>query len=274
MQQIRPGRFDILPVIIKNIVIINVLVFLATETFKRTDAFDIEAWLALHSWQSSLFKPWQFITYLFMHGDLSHIFFNLFALWMFGSILENLWSPKRFLTFYLICGIGAGLCHMVVLYVSNQQYLESLYLLQQHFDVGHFINFYKEYHLDSVADIDNFVTQWQQNPSDISFLNEANHFVNTVTQTRLNTPTVGASGAVFGCLAAFAYLFPNSEIYIYFFLPIKAKWFVLGYAAVELYGAVKNSAGDNVAHVAHLGGALFGILLVYFWNKTNKQRFY
>jgi membrane associated rhomboid family serine protease len=231
MTEFRPSRFQILPTIIKNLLIINVLVFLAQVTVGA--AMGLEYTFALHTWQSPLFKPWQFLTHMFMHGGWDHLFFNMFALWMFGSILENAWGPKRFLTFYIISGLGAALCHMIILYFNTQNLIEayhSLSLMQQQ---SYEERFYRQ----------------------------------------LNEPTLGASGAIFGCLAAFGYLFPNTYIYLYFFFPIKAKWFVILYAGFELVMAVQNTAGDNVAHVAHLGGALAGFLMVYFWNK-NKKRFY
>ena len=231
MTEFRPSRFQILPTIIKNLLIINVLVFLAQITIGP--AMRLEDIFALHTWQSPYFKPWQFLTHMFMHGGWDHLFFNMFALWMFGSILENVWGPKRFLTFYIICGLGAALCHMIVLYFNTQNLIEaynSLSLMQQQ---AYEAKFYRQ----------------------------------------LNEPTLGASGAIFGCLAAFGYLFPNTYIYLYFFFPIKAKWFVILYAGFELVMAVQNTAGDNVAHVAHLGGALAGFLMVYFWNK-NKKRFH
>jgi len=234
MTEFRPGRFQILPTIVKNLIIINVLVFLAQSVFGNALGFSFEDVFALHTWQSDLFKPWQFITHLFMHGSIGHIFGNMLALWMFGSILENLWGPKRFLIFYIVCGLGAALCHMIVLYVENQ------HLLQQY--------------------------------NALSYIEQQQY--RTPVFNRLDEPTLGASGAVFGCLAAFGYLFPNTYIYLYFFVPIKAKWFVIMYAAFELINAIQNSAGDNVAHVAHLGGALVGFILVYFWNKNNRRNFY
>ena len=158
----------------------------------------------------------------------------MFALWMFGSILENVWGPKRFLTFYIVCGLGAALCHMMVLFYENQQLLNEFNKLP--------------------------LAQQQ--------------YYEPLVQRSLNAATLGASGAVFGCLAAFGYLFPNTYIYLYFLLPIKAKWLVLAYAAYELFAAIQNSAGDTVAHIAHLGGALAGFLMVYFWNKNNKKTFY
>lgn len=234
MTEFRPGRFQILPTIIKNLLIINVLVFLAQNVFGDTLGFSWDDVFALHTFQSPLFEPWQFITHLFMHGSIAHIFGNMLALWMFGAILENLWGPKRFLIFYLVCGLGAALCHMIVLYVETQ------HLLHQYNALGYAAQ--QEYR-DEVFKI-------------------------------IDEPTLGASGAVFGCLAAFGYLFPNTYIYLYFLFPIKAKWFVIMYAAFELLNAIQNSAGDNVAHVAHLGGALVGFILVYFWNKNNRRNFY
>ena len=235
MTEFRPSRFEILPTVIKNLIIINVLVFIAEKVLPPS-VINMEDIFALHTWQSQLFRPWQFITYMFMHSptDFSHIFFNMFALWMFGSVLENVWGPKRFLTFYIVCGLGAALCHMIVLYFEFQP----------------LVNLFNSLSLpEQQANYNNF-------------------------QAALSGSTVGASGAVFGCLAAFGYLFPNTYIYLYFFLPLKAKWFVLFYAGYELFAAIQNSAGDTVAHIAHLGGALVGFLMVYFWNKTNKKTFY
>lgn len=234
MTEFRPSRFEILPTVIKNLIIINVLVFIAQKVLPPT-LIDMDNVFALHTWQSELFKPWQFVTYMFLHStqDFFHIFFNMFALWMFGSVLENVWGPKRFLTFYIVSGLGAALCHMIVLYFENQQIIN-------------------EYNLLPLA-------QQQFYAENLKGL--------------LNGATVGASGAVFGCLAAFGYLFPNTYIYLYFF-PIKAKWAVLMYAGYELFASIQNSAGDTVAHIAHLGGALAGFLMVYFWNKNNKKTFY
>lgn len=220
MTEFRPGGFSLIPPVIKNLVIVNALVFFAQWIFKDNPSVRIEDMFALHDVRSELFRPHQLITYMFLHGGVDHIFFNMFALWMFGSILENLWGAKRFLIFYMACGIGAGILHLVTLY------------------------------LELKPDI---------NPSDAA---------------QINVATLGASGAIMGCLAAFGYLFPNSLIYLYFFIPIKAKWFVIFYGAMELWLAVRNSAGDNVAHWAHLGGALVGLILVWAWNKTNRRKFY
>jgi membrane associated rhomboid family serine protease len=169
-----------------------------------------------------------------MHGSFGHLLVNMFSLWMFGSMLENLWGSKRFLIFYIVSGLGAAFLHLIVLYFEMEPIMAEFRTL----------------------------------PSDqqAAYLGSSQFVV--------NTPTVGASGAVFGCLAAFGYLFPNSLLYIYFLFPVKAKWFVLVYAALELWGGVQNTAGDNVAHWAHLGGGLAGFLLVLYWNKRNRRNFY
>jgi membrane associated rhomboid family serine protease len=228
--------FNFIPPVIKNLLIINVLVYLAQITFQKyPDNIPIDNLFALHDIHSAYFQPYQVITYLFMHGGWDHIFFNMLALWMFGTTLENYWGSKRFLIFYMACGIGAGLLQLAVTYPQMAAILEELRL---------------HYTQDAIS--------------------EARYAWNFP----LNVSTVGASGAVFGCLAAFGYLFPNSLIYIYALFPIKAKWLVLIYAGIEIYLGVANSAGDNVAHWAHIGGALVGIILVLIWNRNNRRNFY
>ncbi|HVM87535.1 MAG TPA: rhomboid family intramembrane serine protease [Puia sp.] len=234
MTEFRPGGFQMIPPVIKNLIIANVLVFIAQQIFAHNPYFDFDNTFALHDIHSVYFRPHQLITHLFMHGGFDHIFFNMFALWMFGSILENVWGGKRFLIFYILCGLGSAVSHLAVLYYENTQLLNAF-------------------------------NSWGPEQQQLM----AEKVYGTV-----NEATVGASGAVFGCLAAFGYLFPNSLIYLYFFVPIKAKWFVLFYAAMELYLGVRNSAGDNVAHWAHLGGALVGLILVVYWNKRNRRNFY
>jgi membrane associated rhomboid family serine protease len=229
MTEFRPGGFQVIPAVIKNLIIANVLVFFAQQIFPNMDNL-----FALHDIHSVYFKPYQLITYLFMHGSIEHILFNMFALWMFGSILENVWGGKRFLTFYILCGLGSAALHLLVLYYEMAPLMETFHLLP----------------LDQQQDL---------------------LYSNTF---RVNEATIGASGAVFGCLAAFGYLFPNSLIYLYFFVPIKAKWFVLFYAGMELFFGIRSSAGDSVAHWAHLGGAIVGLILVIYWNRNNKRNFY
>lgn len=227
----KPNAF---PPVVKNLIIINVLVFIAQITFQNNPNFDLENMFALHDVRSIYFRPHQIVTHLFMHGSTSHIFFNMFALWMFGQTLENRFGSKRFLIFYIVSGIGAALLHLGVLYIELTPFWDAVYAL----------------------------------PSREEAIFKA------ATNVPINQATLGASGAVFGCLAAFGYLFPNTMIYLYFLVPIKAKWFVMIYAGLELWLGLQNSAGDNVAHFAHLGGALAGFLLVLYWNKTDRRRFY
>ena len=227
------------PPVVKNLLIVNVLVFIAQETFGKSNPYVIENLFALHDVHSVFFKPHQLITYMFLHGGFDHILFNMLALWMFGSMLENHWGAKRFLQYYILCGIGAGLLHLGVLYFEMQPVWDYIHM------------FPAEEQAKVIRDVNVLVMD-----------------------KAINAPTLGASGAIFGCLAAFGYLFPNSLVYVYFLIPIKAKWFVLIYGAIELWLGFQNSPGDSVAHFAHLGGALTGIIIVLIWNKTNRKTFY
>jgi membrane associated rhomboid family serine protease len=277
-QQIRPGRFDVLPPVIKNLMIINGLFLLAQKT---TEMWGMDQWvtdyLALHNVASPLFRPHQLITHLFLHGDFFHFFFNMFALWMFGNLLENLWGPKRFLIFYFSCGFGAAALHLITLSLEYYSLQSQVAIFLTHSTPQELIVFLKShpaiYRFISSAYIAELVNNWMSFPKDINYIDQAQTLLRDYQQLSLDVPTVGASGAVFGALAAFGFLFPNTYIYIYFFFPIKAKWFVILYAGAELWMGVRNSGG-NVAHFAHLGGALIGFLLVWYWNKKKRQTFY
>ena len=238
--------FRNMPPVVKNLLIINVLFFVAQFMLPH-----LMEGLALYPISSEEFKPWQLATHFFMHSTsgLMHIFFNMFALVMFGAQLEQVWGPKRFLTYYLITALGAALLHMVVNYLR----LESLLAEAP----AGYAQIVKEQGLELI----NSGKNWS-NP----MLAKLNGLT--------NTPVLGASGAVFGLLAAFGYLFPNTELYLMFIpVPIKAKYFVIGYAAIELYSGIANSPGDNVAHFAHLGGALIGIVMVLIWQRQKNQFF-
>ncbi len=229
-----PSNFKELPEVVKNLLIINGLCFLAAISLNNL-GFDLVKIFGLHQFQSPDFRPHQIITHLFMHGNLTHLFFNMFALWMFGKILENIWGAKRFLTYYMITGIGAACIHLLIsqyqiINISNQ-----------------------------IPDMLNLAIEGRYNPSiPIS---------KRLTQLII-TPTVGASGAVFGLLLAFGMLFPNTLLYLYFAIPIKAKYFVIAYGLLELYAGISNNPADNVAHFAHLGGMIFGYFLIKYWKKN------
>ena len=197
--------------------------YVATFTLNRFN-IDLTDTLGLHFFKASGFHLYQFITYMFMHANFGHLFFNMFALWMFGNTLENLWGSKRFLLYYMVCGIGAGLCQELVQYI---QYTTTL------------------------ADYANVNLGGQIVPMDT--------YLNMMT-------TVGASGAIYGLLLAFGMTFPDARIYVYFLIPMKAKWFVVIFAVIELLLGFQGV--DNVAHFAHLGGMLFGLLLILYWRKN------
>lgn len=225
-EQYSPTGFRVLPTVVKNLLIINVLMFLATFTLRKFN-IDLNDILGLHFFKASGFRLYQIVTYMFMHGNFEHLFFNMFALWMFGANMENIWGSKRFLIFYMVCGLGAGLCQEGVQYI---QYATQL--------AGY----------ESVNLGGNMVVSMSE-------------YLNMMT-------TVGASGAIYGLLLAFGMMFPNSMIYLYFFVPIRAKWFVIGYAVVELISGFVG--GGNVAHFAHLGGMLFGLILILHWKKKGE----
>lgn len=216
MSQFQFTRPDSMPPITKNLIIINVLIWLAQIYFDK-QGMGLTEKIALYPIGSEEFRPYQIATHMFAHSALDaaggieffHILFNMFALYMFGKVLENVWGPKRFLFFYFVCGVGAAAAHLAVQYYTG----------------GY------------------------------SF-------------------AVGASGAIMGILAAFAYLFPNTELYLYFAIPVKAKWAVLGFVLIDLFLGIRNFSGDSVAHFAHLGGAITGFILVLIWNKTGRKRFY
>ena len=228
-----PGNFNELPVVVKNLLIINGLLFLATISLSNL-GIDLVKIFGLHQFQSNDFRPHQIITHLFMHGSFTHLFFNMFALWMFGKILENIWGQKKFLIYYMITGIGAAAIHLIfcqyqIINISNQ-----------------------------IPELVNIAIEGKYNPS-IPLSKK-------LTQLII-TPTVGASGAVFGLLLAFGMLFPNALLYLYFAIPIKAKYFVIGYGLIELYAGISNNPADNVAHFAHLGGMIFGYFLIKYWKQ-------
>jgi membrane associated rhomboid family serine protease len=245
MSNFRFTRVDRFPPIVKNLIIINVLVYVAQIILANQYAITEKLMLwpvmpeKLHQLlvesgaldESQKFQPYQVITHLFAHApppSFYHILFNMFTLWMFGRVLENVWGGKRFLIFYLACGLGAAALHLGMQYFRCEQLLQD-------------------------------------------FSN--NDIVSIKAHLGAAAPALGASGAIMGVMAAFAYLFPNTELYIMLIpIPVKAKWAMLGLAAIDIFGGV--AGGDNIAHFAHLGGALTGFIIVLLWNKTNRKTLY
>lgn len=218
-----------IPTITKNLLVLNVLAFLACTLLAEMRVADMNAMFGLHFFLAPDFRVWQLVTYMFMHGGWSHIFFNMFALWMFGCIVERTWGARKFLIYYMVCGIGAG-------------------LLQELAQLGQF-------YMLAAEQIDGF--------SMADTMLVAHNSALTLNQWT----TVGASGAIYGILLAFGMLYPEERMFIFPLpVPIKAKWFVVGYAAIELFMAL-STTGDGVAHLAHLGGMLFGFLLMRYWQR-------
>lgn len=244
MQGYRFPTLGQIPPVVKNIIIINVLFFLGSTLTNYNKSVEL---FGMFYFSSDFFRPHQLVTHLFMHGDLSHLFFNMFALFMFGRTLETVWNSKRFLTYYMITGLGAAIIHLLVTYLRIQYVSANL----------------PQEAIDEVYANGAQIFAHNQN-----YLNSAMASLNAL----LSVPTVGASGAVFGVLLAFGMLFPNTELVLLFPpIPIKAKWFVLGYGVLELALGVVNRTGDNVAHFAHLGGMIFGFILIKYWH--NKHRY-
>jgi membrane associated rhomboid family serine protease len=216
----------------KNLLVVNFLAFAATWVLELR-GIDLSQLLGLHFFLASDFHFYQFFTYMFLHGGFTHIFFNMFALWMFGSVIERVWGPKKFIFYYIICGIGAGLTQEIVQYANFSIQGLSAY---QYVNAG-----------GIQMTTDAYINLWT---------------------------TIGASGAVYGILLAFGMIFPNERLFIIPFpFPIKAKWLIVGYIAIEIFSALGQN--DGVAHMAHLGGMLFGFLLIRYWQKhpDSSQRF-
>lgn len=237
-----------IPPVVKNLLIINTLLLLATMALKRM-GFNLNDYLGLYYPISKWFMPHQFISSMFMHANIEHLFFNMFALFMFGRVLENVWGSKRFLIYYVATGVGAVLVHTVVSYIQIKPYLSILSEEQ--------INMVLTKGREAMMMGKNFID------SDMAAFNGL-----------VNSPVIGASGAVFGILLAFGMLFPNTELMLLIPpMPIKAKYFVILYGILELFFGVANMSGDNVAHFAHLGGMLAGFLLLKYW-KQDRDKFY
>lgn len=233
--------FSNIPPVVKNLLIINTLVWLLMAILPAANRW-FDANLALYYFSSPAFKPFQLVSYMFLHGNFMHLFFNMFALFMFGRTMEMAMGSARFLFYYMTCGIGAALVQLGVfaIYIHN---LEGLL---------------------PAADVSRVIEEGY------SVLQRGYNFSNpdyAALNAFVNTPMVGASGAIYGILLAFGFLFPNVEIFIFLIpFPVKAKWLVIGYFVIELLSGVAGSA-DGVAHFAHLGGMIFGFLLLWYWKR-------
>jgi len=242
--------FTGLPVVVKNLLIINVIVFLVKTTgLGDFMGRDMDSWFGLHFFTSPLFEPWQLVTHMFMHGGFGHVALNMLGLFMLAPPLEYRWGSKRFLTFYMVTGVGASLFYSGVHAIEYSQLIAVM-------SPENIAQVMAEGHL-ALADYQNFVD------ADMAQLNSL-----------LNIPMVGASGALYGVLLAFGMMFPNVELIMFPLpIPIKARYFVMLYAAISVYNAIASNPDDNVAHLAHLGGMLVGFILVKVWKHQGTSAF-
>jgi len=279
--QYSPGPFAGLPVVTKNIIIINVIMYLATLAFETVN-IDLVKLFGLHYYLADDFKPHQFITYIFMHGGFSHILFNMLGVYIFGQVLEQVWGPKRYLIFYILTGLGAALAQYIVIYFTTGPFVDAIELVQNNLtkdSIKNLLNtpeFQHHVSFDFINNYDDFVQQYNNASHENSprALSLASQFLLDFKNQYLNSQVVvGASGSLFGLLGGFGMLFPNRELYLYFFIPIKAKWLVILYGGFEIFSGLQNNPTDNVAHFAHIGGLLVGIALVLFWRK-DRNHFY
>ncbi len=276
--QIAPGGFNILPPVVKNLLIINGLFFLATIALDNSFGINLYKIFGLHFVGATDFSPYQFLTYMFMHGSFSHLFFNMFALWMFGNMIENYWGPRRFLFYYLATGFGAAIIHYLVVYLQMQPTLQIMDALIAQPNNEGIVSFLSSSNFKVIShEIANNFELFRQ---------EYNLLLNTDPQMALTSATaflsqyridflnghlvVGASGSVFGILLAFGMIFPNALIYLFFAIPIRAKYLVILYGLLELIAGIADRPGSNIAHFAHLGGMIFGLILILYWRKKRK----
>ncbi|WP_165798390.1 rhomboid family intramembrane serine protease [Chitinophaga costaii] len=260
------------PIVIKNLIIINGLVFLAQVSLRNSLGPWIDDHLALHYWGSELFRPYQFLTHLFMHESLLHLLNNLLTLWLFGSLLEKLWGPKRFLIFYLLCGMGAAALYMGV---QNYQNLHLQRDAQQFLDQPNYKNFVtldNRYDLSSGDYVyDETKDRLARFPHDPEVIFTTKEFIRQFVDSYTNTYVLGASGAVFGILFAFGFLFPNAVVWP---LPWRAKYVIGAYILLELVLGFHHVPGDNVAHFAHLSGVLISYILLKAWAKSGRSNYH
>lgn len=244
-----------IPPVTKNIIIINFIIWLAEILFPRFSATVVDI-LGLHFIYSDAFNPIQLITYMFVHSpsNFMHILFNMFTLWMFGRVLERVWGSRRFFVYYMICGIGAALVQ------------EGVWALSWRHD-----------YISGIAGLNGLTYSNMQEVVDMAVARGDSQFASAMAAFRAQMVTIGASGAIFGLLLGFAFLFPNMPMYLFFIpVPIKAKYMVIGYGVLEFFLGVGRST-DTVAHFAHLGGMIFGLILLLYWKKKgtlNGGKFY
>ena len=256
---------------VKNLLLITVAAYLIPSILGWNN---VNAYLGLWHISSLNFQPYQFFTYMFAHGGFMHLLFNMLGLLFLGPMLEQFWGPKRFLTFYLITGIGAGIFYEGVKYTQTIPMKNKMESYVTNPNPDDFAIFMAKYVNRPTEDLYDFIEAYSENENNRNYISQSIGLVETVYSRVINVPMVGASGAIYGILMAFGMLFPNTQLMLLFPpIPIKAKYFVLILGGIAIYSQFMNSSGDNVAHLAHLGGMLFAFIMIKIWTK-DKRNFY
>lgn len=259
---------------VRAIIGANIVLFIITYLSGRIGLPNLTSYLGLYLPQSEHWRLYQYLTHMFMHGGIMHIFFNMFAVYMFGRILENVWGTERFIVFYLITGLGAALLNSAIGWFHINSMETALTSFQAAPSPGALGDFIKDNISHPAPWLYEFLDNWTNNPNSPDAIRNGVAIFQQIINESMNVPMVGASGAVFGLLVAFGMLFPNTELYMFFIpIPIKAKYMVIGYGLIELYSGIQNNPSDNIAHFAHLGGLIVGFILVKIWSR-NRAKFY
>ena len=261
-----------LPPVVKHLLIITILFFIGDLLLTSMNSYIPQA-LKMYSIQSPNFRPYQLITHMFMHGGLMHIFFNMFGIVIFGKVIESVWGSKRFFWLYFSSGLGAAALHLLITHLQLNSMMELINEFMQNPNYELYSEIIEKYLsrriLVAYPEFSQMVDKLMYEPENIAVINQAADYVRQIQELHINTPMVGASGALFGVLAVFAVLFPNVELMLIFLpVPVKAKYMIPGFALLSLFFGVFNFQWDNIAHFAHLGGGIVGFILAYFWKKN------
>jgi len=251
-----------IPQVTKNILLLNVIFYVITEVLEL-QGINLRGTLGAHYVNSPLFQPYQIVTHFFMHGDFFHIFFNMWLFIMLGGFLERLWGPKRFFIFYIASAMGAFALYNAL---GVYQLIELSNIIGTKVNMDEFNLIISQ--SEGLDELNSNLAQFFQNVPNVN-IEAVREYISLSY-----TPMVGASGAIFGVMAAFAVLFPNTEFMLYFAIPVKAKYLVGAYFLIEVYQAFQNQSNDPVAHLAHIGGAIVGVILVLIWRKKDKANFW
>jgi len=274
MQNYRPTNFQIMPPGVKNLMIINGLVFLFSLLLQSKYNTSLNQLGGLYPIKSPNFHYYQVFTHFFLHGSTSHIFSNMFTLWMFGTMLENVWGTKRFLIYYVFTALGASVLHQLVNYAELYQFQQKImaFVYNPSSETFENVDINTSHLTEKGLEIYNGLRgQLASGFTDPQIVESGRALFMQFYDMQLNIPTIGASGAVFGLLMASLMYFPNT---IMFPLPIKLKYYVIAIGCFEVYRGIVNNPGDNIAHFAHIGGMLFGYLLIKYWNRNLRNKFY